>query len=244
MGYASPDQQGWERVLSKGEVAKSAIAGVIAGASGGTLGVSIASWLADDNKILGATWWEATTSLGTVGAAFFAAWSAYHGFRDRVEQRSRTRYFVLGPKENLIEQLVIDLPEIYRVIRSKFEDEPKSHGENASYENQVEFIFDLSGLEITSSDESVLEVRDAKELNKIRESAEFIRADLLKLLNASGSILSPLQLISMVRIERRCRAIAGSFVKLFPERRNSDRAVVIASENFRDWLTEVYGVTF
>lgn len=229
--------------MSKGEVAKSAIARLIAGAIGGVFGVAVASWLADGNKILGATWWEATTSLGTVGAAFFAAWSAYLGFRDRVEQRSRTKYFVLGPKEKLLEQLVIDLPEVYRVIRAKFEGESEPQGENKIYENKIKFLTDLSGLEITGSDKSVLEVNDAKELNKIRDSANFIHDSLLDLSSVSGCVLTLPQLISLINIERRCRVIAGSFVKLFPERRDSDRAVIVASKKFRDWLTEMYGVT-
>lgn len=51
-----------------GEITKSATAGMIAGAIGGVFGVAVASWLADGNKILGASWWDVLTSFGTVGA--------------------------------------------------------------------------------------------------------------------------------------------------------------------------------
>ncbi len=73
--------------MSKGDVAKPATAGLIAGVIGGVFGVAVASWLADGNKLLGASWWDALTSIGTVGAV--AAAVGLEIFRRRLERKKR-----------------------------------------------------------------------------------------------------------------------------------------------------------
>lgn len=42
----------------------------LAGVVGGFVGIAFISWLADNPKILGASWWDAATAVGTVMAAF------------------------------------------------------------------------------------------------------------------------------------------------------------------------------
>ncbi|MGO3868501.1 MAG: hypothetical protein ACTJH7_00370 [Alcaligenes sp.] len=62
--------------MGKGEGARKAAIGFIAGVAGGFLGVLVISWLVDGSKILDAPWWEVMTAIGTIGAAIGAVWIA------------------------------------------------------------------------------------------------------------------------------------------------------------------------
>ena len=76
--------------MSTGETTRSVIGGLLAGSIGGVVGVAVASWLADNNKILGASWWDGMTAFGTVGAVGFAMWLAVREMRIGIKKRKET----------------------------------------------------------------------------------------------------------------------------------------------------------
>lgn len=193
--------------------------------------------------LTGARWWDVMTAFGTVGATFFSAWVAYSGFRERLKQRERTKYFVLRPIADKLESLLEELPEIYRVMSGYIycRSLNQSEAEKACtiYLQQIKFLSDTSKFELTSSEKSVLELRDVEEINKIKESTRKIQDDLdvlVKTLNPRTH--SSRQAILMSRAHSRCMELTDSFLRLSPERIFSVEPVREAAAMFKDLFDE------
>ncbi len=104
--------------MSRRELARTLALVFAVGVVGGFFGIAVTTWLADGPKILGASWWEVMTAIGTIGAASSAVWIANRVDKKAEEERTWRK---LTLKWFLMEKLM-DILFATQLARSELQD--------------------------------------------------------------------------------------------------------------------------